>query len=161
MDTIFMNSENNKTPKLHVLILKLTDKLGIRIGKKLIALSNHSIYYTWENIKANTIIINLKYQHLRDEFELPNDEFELPNGSYSVSDIEDNFGYILKKHGEDIDKSSVQIYVNEIENAVTCGIRNGYSLELLRPETMKLLGRIKNKITKDKKNLISKLQRYF
>ena len=65
MDTIFMNSENNKTPKLHVLILKLTDTLGIRIGKKLIALSNHSIYYTWKNIKANTIIINLKYQHLR------------------------------------------------------------------------------------------------
>ena len=36
MDTIFMNSENGKTLKHHVLILKLTDKLGLRIGKKVI-----------------------------------------------------------------------------------------------------------------------------
>ena len=43
MDTIFMNSENTKTSKIHVLILKLTDKLDLRIDKKLIALSNHSI----------------------------------------------------------------------------------------------------------------------
>ena len=33
MNTIFMNSENSKTPKPHVLILKLTNKLGIRMGK--------------------------------------------------------------------------------------------------------------------------------
>ena len=55
-----------------------------------------------------------------------------------------------KKHGEDIDKPSVQIYVNKIENRVTSKIKNGYSLELLTPETMKLLGSTKNKITKDK-----------
>ena len=79
-----------------------------------------------------------------------NDKFELPDGSYSVSDIQDYFEYILKKHGEDIDKPSVQIYVNKIENRVTFKIKNGYSLELLTPETMKLLGSTKNKITKDK-----------
>ena len=56
----------------------------------------------------------------------------------------------LKKHGEDIDKPSVQIYVNKIENRVTFKIKNGYSLDLLTPETMKLLGSIENKITKDK-----------
>ena len=50
----------------------------------------------------------------------------------------------------DIDKPSVQIYVNKIENRITFKIKNGYSLELLTPETMKLLGSIKNKITKDK-----------
>ena len=55
-----------------------------------------------------------------------------------------------KKHGEDIDKPSVQIYVNEIENAVTFRIKNGYSLEFLTPETIKLLGSTKNKKTKDK-----------
>ena len=55
-----------------------------------------------------------------------------------------------KKHGEDIDKPSVQIYVNKIENRVTFKIKNGYSLELLTPETMKLLGSTENKITKDK-----------
>ena len=55
-----------------------------------------------------------------------------------------------KKHGEDIDKPSVQIYVNKIENRVTFKIKNGYSLELLTPETMRLLGSTKNKITEYK-----------
>ena len=79
-----------------------------------------------------------------------NDKFELPDGSYSVSDIQDYFEYILKKHGEDIDKPSVQIYVNKIENRVIFKIKNGYSLELLTPETMKLPESTKNKITKNK-----------
>ena len=46
MDTIFMNSENSKTSEQHVLILKLTSKLDLRIGEKIIALSNLSIYCT-------------------------------------------------------------------------------------------------------------------
>ena len=79
-----------------------------------------------------------------------NDKFELPDGSYSVSDIQDYFEYILKKHGEDIDKPSVQIYVNKIKNRITFKFKNGYSLELLTSETMKLLGSTENKITKDK-----------
>ena len=74
----------------------------------------------------------------------------MPDGSYSVSNIQDYFEYILKKHGENTDKPSVQIYVNKIENRVTFKIKNGYSLELLTSETMKLLGSTKNKITKDK-----------
>ena len=61
MDTIFMNSENSKTLKPHTLILKLTDKLDLRIRKKVIALSNLSIYYTWKIQKVHTIMINLKY----------------------------------------------------------------------------------------------------
>ena len=72
------------------------------------------------------------------------------DGSYSISDIQDYFEYILKKYGKDIDKSSVQIYVNKIENRITFKIKNRYSLELLRPETMKLLESTENKITKDK-----------
>ena len=47
-----MNSENSKTPKPHVLVLKFTNKLDLRIGKNLIALSNLSIYYTRKNIKS-------------------------------------------------------------------------------------------------------------
>ena len=74
----------------------------------------------------------------------------LPDGSYSISDIQDYFKYILEKHGEDIDKPSVQIYVNKIENRVKFKIKNGYSLELLTSETMKLLGSTKNKISKGK-----------
>ena len=63
MDTIFMNSENSKTSKPHILKLKLTDKLNVRLDKNVIALSNLSIYYTWNNIKSSFITINLKYQH--------------------------------------------------------------------------------------------------
>ena len=80
-----------------------------------------------------------------------NDEFELPDGLYSVSDIQDYFEYILEKHEEDIDEPSVQIYVNKIENRITFKIRNGYSLEPLTPEKMKLLGSTENKITEEKK----------
>ena len=79
-----------------------------------------------------------------------NDKFELPDGSYSLSDIQDYFKYILKKHGENTNKPSVQIHVNKIENRITFKIKDGYSLELLTPETMKLLGSTKNKITEDK-----------
>ena len=140
-----MNSQNSKTSEPHVLILKLTDKLNLRRGEKNIALSNLSIYYTWKNIKSS---------YNNNKFKIPaptwNDEFELPDGSYSVSDIQDYFEYILKKHGEDIDKPSVQIYVNKIENRVTFKIKNGHSIELLTLETMKLLGSTENKIIKDK-----------
>ena len=79
-----------------------------------------------------------------------NDKFELPDGSYSVWDIQYYFEYIFKKHGEDIEKPSVQIYVNKIENRISFKIKNEYSLELLTPGTMKLLVSTENKITKDK-----------
>ena len=79
-----------------------------------------------------------------------NDKFELPDGSYSVSNIQDCFEYILKKKLENIDNPSVKIYVNKMENRFTFRIRNGYRLELLTPETIKLLGSTENKITKDK-----------
>ena len=69
---------------------------------------------------------------------------------HSLSDIQDYFEYILEKHGEDIDEPLVQIYVNKIENRIIFQIKNGYSLELLTPKTMKLLETTENKITKDK-----------
>ena len=48
-----MNSENSRISEYHVLELKLTDKLDLRRGKKGVALSNLSIYYTWKNIKIS------------------------------------------------------------------------------------------------------------
>ena len=48
-----MNSENSKNSKPHVLILKLTDKLDLRRGEKITALSNISIYYAWKNIRSS------------------------------------------------------------------------------------------------------------
>ena len=123
MDTIFMNSENSKNSESHVLILKLTNKLDLRIGKKVIVLSNLSIYYTWKNIQTS-------YNNNKFKISAPawNDKFELPDSSYTVSDIQDYLKYILKKHEEDIDKPSVQIYVNKIENRFIFKIKNGYRL---------------------------------
>ena len=139
MDTIFINSENSETSEPHILILQLIDKLDLTRGEKIIALSNLSIYYTWKNMKSS-------YNNHKFKISTPtwNDKFELTDGSYSVSDIQDYFEYIFKKHEEDIDKPSVQIHINKIEN------RDVYGLELLTPETMKLLGSIENEITKDK-----------
>ena len=73
MDTIFVNSENSKTSKPHVLILKLTNKSDLRIGKKITALSNLSIYYTWKNIKSsyNNNKFNISAPTWSDKFELP------------------------------------------------------------------------------------------
>ena len=66
MDTIFMNSENSKASKPHVLILKLTNKLDLRLGEKVISLSNLSICYIWKSIKSsyNKNKFKFKYLHL-------------------------------------------------------------------------------------------------
>ena len=145
MDTIFMNSENSKTSEYHVLVLKLTDKLDLRRGQKTVALSNLSIYYTWKNVKSS-------YNNNKFKISAPtwSEEFELSDGSYSVSNIQDYFEYILKKHSESVDNPSIRMYINRIENRITFKIKSGYYLELFTPEAMKLLGSTQSKITKDK-----------
>ena len=55
-----------------------------------------------------------------------------------------------QKHGENIDNPSVKIYVNKIENKITFKFKNRHILELLTPETMKLLGSTETKTYKDK-----------
>ena len=144
MDTIFMNSENSRTSEYHVLLLNLTNKIDLR-SEKTVALSNLSIYYTWKNIKSSCN---------NNEFKISaptwNEEFKLPDGSYSILDIQDCFQYILKKHSESLDNPPIRIYVNKIENRITFKIKSGYILELLTPETMKLLGSTESKITEDK-----------
>ena len=77
MDTIFMNSENSRTPEYRVLLLKLTDKLDLTRGQKSVALSNLSIYYTWKNIKSSCN--NSKF---KISAPIWSDEFELPYGLY-------------------------------------------------------------------------------
>ena len=137
---IFINSQNSKTSEYHVLVLKLTDKLYLRRGQKTVALSNLSIYYTWKNIKSS-------YNNNKFKISAPtwNEKFELPDGSYSISDIQDHFEYILKKHSESVDNPPIRIYVNRIENRITFKIKSDYYLELLTPETMKLLGSAESK----------------
>ena len=106
-----MKSENSRTSEPHVLNLKLTDKLDLRIGDKITALSKLIIYYTWKNIKS-------LYNNNKFKISAPtwNEEFTLPDRFYSISDIHDYFEYILKKHRENTDKPSIQIYINKIEN---------------------------------------------
>ena len=53
MNAIFINSENSKTSKAHILKLKLTNELDLRRSEKITALSNLSIYYTRKNIKSS------------------------------------------------------------------------------------------------------------
>ena len=145
MDTTFMDLENSRTSEYNVLVLLLTNKLDLRRGQKTVALSNLSIYYTWKNVKSS-------YNNNKFKISAPtwSEEFKLPDGSYSVQDIQDYFEYILKKHSESVDNPSVRIYIYKIENRITFKIKNGYYLEFLTPETMKLLGSTNSKITKDK-----------
>ena len=140
-----MNSENSKTSKPHVVILRQTDKLDVRRGEKSFALSNLSIYCTWKSIKSS-------YNNNKFKISAPtwSGEYQLPDGSYSVSDIQEYFEYIKKKHNDSINNSSIRIYVNKIENRITFKSKTAYYLELLTPEKMKLLGSTENKITKDK-----------
>ena len=73
MNTIFLNSENSKTSKPHVLILNLTNELDLRRDEKIIALSNLSIYDTWKNIKSS---YNNKFKITVPTW---NDKFGLPD----------------------------------------------------------------------------------
>ena len=92
MDMIFMNSGKIKTPDPHRLLLNLSDKINLKRSDKYVALSNLSTYYTQKNIKKS---------YNNNKFISPptwNDKSDLPDGSYSVSDNQDYFDYIIKKH---------------------------------------------------------------
>ena len=92
-----MNSEDSKTSESHVLVLKLTNKLDLRIGENIIVLPNLSIYYTWRNIKNS-------YNNNKFIISAPtwNDKFELLDGSYSVSVLFSIILSIFKKKMEKI-----------------------------------------------------------
>ena len=111
METIFMNTENNKSNEPHRSRSSLVDKLNLRNPNKNIALGNLSIYYTWKNIKS-------AYDNNKFKISAPtwNDTFALPDGSYSTADIQDCFELIIKKHETLTENPPVQIYPNKIKN---------------------------------------------
>ena len=74
----------------------------------------------------------------------------MPNESYSLSDIQDYFEYIIKKHETIADNPPVEIYVDKIKNRIVFKIKIGYKLELLIKETMQLLGSSKKDIDQSK-----------
>ena len=94
-----------------------------------------------KNKKVMQKKINLKYQ--------------LQHGMKNLIDLMDHFlysdiEYLFKKHVENIDNSSIRIYINKIENRITFRIKTGYYLELLTPATMELLESTDKDISKTK-----------
>ena len=79
-----------------------------------------------------------------------NETFDLPDDSYTIDDIQDYFELFIKKHETLTDNPSIKLYSNKIKNRIVFKIKNGYKLELLTPETMKLLGSTKKVVDKDK-----------
>ena len=144
METIFMNTESSKTSESHRLKLDLADKRNLKNPNKNMALTNLSIYYIWKNIKST-------YNNNKFKISAPtwNDTFDLPDSPYSIADIQDYFEFIIKNHETLIENPPVQIYPNIIKNRIIFQIKTGYKLEMLTPETMKLLGSTKKDVGSD------------
>ena len=123
-----MNSKNSKASEPHRFKLDLTDKINLKDPKKIMALANLSIYYTWKNIKS-------EYNNNKFKISVPtwSDAFDLPDGSYPIADIQDYFEFIIKMHENLTENPPVQIYINKIKNRVIFKIKTGYKLELLTP----------------------------
>ena len=98
-----MNTGNSKTSEPHRFKLDLTDKRNFKNPNKNMALGNLSICYTWKNIKS-------EYNKFKILAPTWDDTFDLPDGSYSISDIQDYFEFIIKKHETLTENPPVQIY---------------------------------------------------
>ena len=96
---------------------------------------NLSIYCTSKNNKS-------EYNNYKFKISAPtwNDTFDLLDGSYSVSDIQDYFEFIIRKHETLTENPPIKTYLNKIKNRIAFKIKIGYKLELLSLETMRLLG---------------------
>ena len=116
MDTMFLNSENSKTSGPHTLLLNLSDRIYLKRSYKYVVLSNLSMYYTWKSIKKS---------YKNDKFKISgptwSERFEFPDESYSVSNIQNYFEFITKKHQRVTDNPPI-----------TLKIKTGYYLDLLR-----------------------------
>ena len=120
METFFMKTKNSKTSEPNRFKYDFIDKLDIKNPNKNMALKFKISAPTW------------------------NDTCDLPDGLYNISEIQDHIEYIIKKHDPRL------IYANTINNRIVFKIKNGYKLELLSKETMKLLGSTKDTIDADK-----------
>ena len=108
-----MNTENSKTNEPHKFRLTLADKRNLKDPSKNMALANLNIYYTWQNIKS-------AYSNNKFKVSVPtwNDEFDLLDGSYSITDIQDYFEFIIKKHETLTESPPIHIYPNKIKNRI-------------------------------------------
>ena len=146
METIFQNTENIKTNESNKFIYQCTDKRNLKTpNNKIIGLANLSIYYTWKNIKS--AYNNNKFKISASTW---NDEFDSPDDSYYISDIEDYFELIIKKHETLVENPPIKIYTNKFKNRIVFKTKTGYKQKMLTPETMKLLESTKKDVDKDK-----------
>ena len=92
METILMNTENEKANKPGKFVLNSSQKLHLRSSNKLVTLQYLPLYYTWKKIRK-------QYKNNKFKITSPtwNGEFELLDGSYSMSDIQHYIEYIIKK----------------------------------------------------------------
>ena len=124
METIIINTENSKTNEAHKFRLSLSDKLNLKNPQKNIALGNLSIYYTWKNIGMILLIYLMVFILLQ-----------------------------ILKIILNLSLKNMKLYPNKVKNMIVFKIKTGYKLELLSPETMKLLGSTKKVVDKKKKKM--------
>ena len=98
--------------------LNLLDKINLKRSQEYVALSNLNFYYTWKDMEKT-----YKNNKFKLSAQTWNEKFELPDGSYSASDIQDYFEYILKKHEKVTENPSIRIYIDKIENRITSKIK--------------------------------------
>ena len=140
-----MNTENSKTNEPQKFIIALADKLkeNLKYPNRNMALANLSIQYTWKT----SAYYNNKFKISAPTW---NDDFNLVDVSYSISDIQDCFQCIIKKHETIVNNPALQICTNKIKNRIVFKINTGYKLELLSSETMKSLGSTEKDVNQDK-----------
>ena len=141
-----MNTGNSKTNESDKFMYQVTEKLNLKtLNNKNIGLVNLSIYCAWKNIKTEYSNNKFKISALTWNY-----TFDLPDGSYSIFDIQGYFEAIIKKHKTLTENPLIQTYPNKIKNRIIFKVKTGYKLELLSPETMKLLGSTKKMLIKIK-----------
>ena len=97
---------------------------------------------------------NMKSAYNNNKFKISaptwNDQSDVPDGSHSIVDIQDYFELKIQNNLTVTENPPVQIYPNKIKNRIIFTIKTVYKLELLSPETMKILGSTKKDADQDK-----------
>ena len=122
METVFMNTENNKTNEPGKFALNLSQRLDLRSSNKYVSRQNLPNHYTWKNIRK-------QYKNNKLKLITPtwNDEFELPDSSYSVSDIHDFIEFSTKKYKTLTTVPPIHVYINRINNRFMFKIKDDIS----------------------------------
>ena len=122
METVFMNTENNKTNEPKKFALNLSQRLDLRSSNKYVSRQNLPNHYTWKNIRK-------QYKNNLLKLITPtwNDEFELPDSSYSVSDIHDFIEFSTKKYKTLTTVPPIHVYINRINNRFMFKIKDDIS----------------------------------